>query len=283
MTQAIDCWCNPFTPAWQQRLYHDVEEFRRVSESWGPKMLERTRGYSVPDFLGILDRVEISTVLIPSFQLMSYQSKEMYWDIEPEQLLPLLESAPDRFRGLFGVNPLRRMEGVRALERAVRELRFVGAHLHSYGFGTQLNDAELYPFYAKCAELDIPILIQTGHAAGSAPNRYGRPLDLDEVALYFPELKIVAAHCGWPWVEELIALASKHQNLFIATTGYMPRYWDKSLVHFLNSHGRGKVMWGTDFPVIGHAESLEDISRLELRPDAAKLLLHDVAARVFKL
>jgi predicted TIM-barrel fold metal-dependent hydrolase len=126
-------------------------------------------------------------------------------------------------------------------------------------------------------------MIQMGHSAELMPSEIGRPIHLDEIALYFPELRIIGAHTGWPWVEELIAMAWKHANVYIATTAHLPKYWDKSLVHFLNSRGKGKVMYGTDFPVINHEQSLAQIEQLGLKPEARKALLHDTARKVFKL
>jgi hypothetical protein len=114
------------------------------------------------------------------------------------------------------------------------------------------------------------------------PSACGRPILLDDVALYFPELRLVAAHTGWPWVEELIALAWKHPNVYIAVSGHAPKYWDKSLVHFLNSRGIGKVMWGTDYPLILHEESLTQIEQLGLKPEAKRALLRETAVKVFK-
>jgi len=78
-------------------------------------------------------------------------------------------------------------------------------------------------------------------------------------------------------------MAWKHANVYIATTAHSPKYWDKSLVHFLNSRGKGKVMYGTDFPVLTHAESLKEINQLELKPEAIKALLSDTARKVYKL
>ena len=63
-------------------------------------------------------------------------------------------------------------------------------------------------------------------------------------------MKIVALHTGWPWVEELISLSVKHRNLFIGATGHAPKYWDASLLKYLNSRGQDKVMFGTDFPLL---------------------------------
>ncbi len=93
---------------------------------------------------------------------------------------------------------------------------------------------------------------------------------------------MIGGHTGWPWVEELIAMAWKHPNVYICCSGHAPKYWNRSLVRFLNSRGQGKVVWGTDYPLILHEESLSQIDRLGLKPEAKQALLRDTAAKIFQ-
>lgn len=147
----------------------------------------------------------------------------------------------------------------------------------------QVDHRRYYPFYAKCVELDVPVVMQIGHSAEAMPSETGRPILLDNIALDFPELRIVAAHTGWPWVEELIAMAWKHPNIFIATTAHAPRYWKPELVSFLNTRrGMGKVMYGSDFPVLAWPDSLSQIKQLNLRPEAESQLLEGAARTAFR-
>jgi len=113
------------------------------------------------------------------------------------------------------------------------------------------------------------------------PSALGRPILLDDVALELPELRIVAAHTGWPWVEELTALAWKHRNLYIGTSAHHPRYWDRNLVAFANTRGRGKVLFGTDWPVLDYADAIAAVKALGLKPEAEELLLSGAARKVF--
>jgi predicted TIM-barrel fold metal-dependent hydrolase len=159
----------------------------------------------------------------------------------------------------------------------------VGAHLHSYGFGIPVNHRRLYPFYAKCAELGVPVVMQVGHSAERMPSEMGRPIHIDDIALDFPELTIVGAHTGWPWVEELVALAWKHRNVYIGTSAHHPKYWDPSLVQFANSRGKGKVLFGSDYPVMDYADALAAIAKLPLRDDARELVTGGAARAVFSL
>lgn len=276
---AIDLWCNPFTPAGIKHLFIDNEEVHfMMGVQWGRKT--NMKGYSPSEFVARMDRLGIEKVCIPALKQALYRKNDMGADFAYEDIAKLVEKYPSRIVGMAGINPFERMEGVRRLERAVKEFGFRAAHVHPFGFGLPINAAEWFPFYAKCAELKIPVLFQVGHSAEFMPSSCGRPILLDDIALYFPELKLVGAHTGWPWVEELIAMAWKHPNIYICVSGHAPRYWDPSLVRFLNSRGIGKVAWGTDYPLILHDESLEQITELDLKPAARQALLRDTAVEI---
>jgi len=278
---AIDVWCNPFTPEGIKHLFLDNEEvYFMMGVQWGRKA--NMKGFTADEFVAKMDRLGVEKVCVPALKQAFYRKNKMGADFDYADIAKLVKQYPDRIVGLAGINPFERMEGVRKLEHAVKEYGFKGAHVHPFGFGLPINAAEWFPFYAKCAELDIPVVFQVGHSAEFMPSACGKPILLDDIALYFPELKLIGGHCGWPWVEELIAMAWKHPNVYIAVSGHAPKYWDKKLVHFLNSRGKGKVLWGTDYPLILHEESLSQIESLNLKPEHKQSLLHDAAAAVFK-
>jgi len=277
----IDTWSNLFTLASMKKNYIENPEMAHIVKWW--RMDDRTRGWTPQEFAKVLDAAGVSTAFVPVWQMRSWKFQAMLWDMQLEEVAEVMRADPKRYKGMFGINPYHKMEGVKALERAIKEHGFSCAHLHHYGYGLRPDDKAFFPFYAKCVELDVPVMVQMGHSAEFMPSDVGRPIYLDDIALYFPGLKIIATHTGWPWVEEMIAMAWKHPNLYISTTAHSPKYWDKSLVHFLNSRGRGKVMFGTDFPVLTHAASIAEIDKLGLKEEARKALLHDTAVKVFKL
>jgi len=281
---AIDSWCNPFTELVIRSIFTENPEVSfMMGEQWGRS--DRMVWHAPDEFIAYMDAVGVERVCMPALKMMRYRTREMLSDIPYEHIAELVTAHPDRFHGLAGINPFSGMEGVRALERAIVEYGFKGAHVHPFGFGVPLNEREWWPFYTKCAELDVPVMFQAGHSAEFMPSACGKPLLLDDVAIWFPELRLIGGHTGWPWTEELIAMAWKHPNVYIGVSGHAPKYWDPKLVRFLNARRRGigKVMWGTDYPLIGHAESLEQIADLELKPEALYALLRGTAVEVFKL
>jgi predicted TIM-barrel fold metal-dependent hydrolase len=281
---AIDAWCNPFDERGINEIFLNNEEvYSTMGEKWG--RAHHMVAHTPDEFVARMDEAGVQAVCVPSLKQAYYRKRAMAVDIEHEHIATLAQDHPGRIVGMAGIDPMSGLEGVRRLERAVRDYGFRGAHVHPFGFGIPLNEREWWPFYTKAAELGIPVVFQTGHSAEFMPSACGKPILLDDIAIWFPELPLVGAHTGWPWVEELIAMAWKHPNVFIATSGHAPKYWDPKLVRFMNARNRGigKVMWGTDYPLILHEESLAQIADLDLKPEALRALLHDTAASVFGL
>jgi hypothetical protein len=204
-----------------------------------------------------------------------------------ELVADAVQKYPDRFSGLAGVDPTEGMTGVRALEHAVREYGFIGAHTYPHWYELSPDHARYYPFYAKCVELDIPIQMQVGQSMvydPSYPRRsVGRPICIDAVACDFPELKLVGIHVGIPWTDEMIAMAWKHANVYIGTDAHRPSYWPESFIKYMNSYGQDKVIFGTDFPVLDFERTRADFEAIALKPEARRKVLRDNALRLYRL
>jgi uncharacterized protein len=209
------------------------------------------------------------------------------FEIPYDRVHEVTKAHPQYFSGLAGVDPFRGMQGIYDLEYAVKELGFVGAHLYPHWFELAPDHAKYYPYYAKCCELDIPIMMQVGQNLIYQRDRrlpsVGRPITLDQVAIDFPELKLIGIHIGIPWAEEMIAMAWKHENVFIGADAYAPKYWPEALLHYINTYGSDKVMFGTDWPVISPERAITEIKNLGLRDEPCNKLLRENALRVFKL
>jgi hypothetical protein len=179
------------------------------------------------------------------------------------------------------------MTGVRELEHAITELGFIGAHFYPHWFELPPNHAKVYPFYAKCVELDVPIQMQVGQSLIYSPDRrlrsVGRPITLDDVACDFPELKLIGIHVGIPWADEMIAMAWKHPNVFIGSDAHSPKYWPASFVQYINTYGQEKVIFGTDFPILKFERTREEVEELNLRPEPKRKFLRDNVKRIYKL
>ena len=105
----------------------------------------------------------------------------------------------------------------------------------------------------------------------------------DYVVCEFFELTIVAGHIGYPWTTEMIALATKYENVYIDTSAYKPARYPAELVEFLRRHGKRKVLFGSNYPMIQPAACLSQLDALDLDDETAQLFLGGNAQRVFGL
>lgn len=116
------------------------------------------------------------------------------------------------------------------------------------------------------------------------PSEYGRPIPyLDDVAREFPDLKIVAGHIGYPWTNEMIALATKHPNVYIDTSAYTTKRYPAELVTYMQTNGKRKVMFGSNWPMLSPSRCLSNINELKLSDDCLDHFLYKNAESVFKI
>tara|TARA_Y100000748_G_scaffold292697_1_gene281483 strand:- start:18546 stop:19352 length:807 start_codon:yes stop_codon:yes gene_type:complete len=203
--------------------------------------------------------------------------------ISNDEVAEFVAQAPERLIGVGSVDISRPMEAVREVRRCVQELGFKAIRVLPWLWEVPPTDRRFYPVYVACCELGIPFCTQIGHTGPLMPSEVGRPIYLDQVALDFPELKIVAGHIGYPWTDEAIAVATKHENLFIDTSAYTVRRYPPQLIEFMRGHGRSKVLFGTNYPMIPPAKALEGLENLGLDDQAQGLFLAGNAQRVFGL
>lgn len=144
------------------------------------------------------------------------------------------------------------------------------------------TDRMYWPFYVKAIELDIPVSMNAGMPGPRMPGSVQNPMHYDEVAYHFPELRIVMTHCGQPWVDEALAVMAHWDNVFMAATSVAPKYWTPEFVQFINTRGKAKMLYGTEYPTIAWDRSRGEIEQLHLRDDAALAFFAENARRVFK-
>lgn len=281
MAGAIDIVVNMYTEQEVKLGQTGIDETFKEQIRMAPAMRP---GVSIPDYLAKMDRAGIEHSLMIAVRAGDINVKGSF-EVPYERVREVCAENPHRMSGLAGIDPFRGMKGLRELEIAVKEYGFVGAHLYPHWFGLPPDHAKYYPYYAKCCELDIPIMMQVGHNLIYSRERrlpsVGRPICLDQVAIDFPDLKLLGIHIGVPWTDEMISMAWKHENIFIGVDAYAPKHWPEPLVHYLNTYGKHKVLFGTDWPVIDPERAVVEIDSLGIRPDAKRMLMRENALRVF--
>jgi predicted TIM-barrel fold metal-dependent hydrolase len=204
--------------------------------------------------------------------------------IDNDEVASCVREHPGRLLGLASVDLYRPMDAVRELRRCVRERGFRGLRIVPWLWGLPPDDRRYYPLYAECIELDIPFCLQVGHTGPLMTSEPGRPIPyLENVALEFPELRIVAGHIGAPWTQEIISLARKFPNLYVDTSAYKTTRFPEDFVAFMQGRGAKKVMFGTNYPMLTAAACLEGLDSIGLGKEATELFLHENARRVFKI
>src|SRR5579884_1753880 len=142
----------------------------------------------------------------------------------------------------------------------------------------------MYPLYATCIELDIPVIVNAGIAGPRFPSRVQHVELFDQVCYDFPELRIVMRHGAEPWEELAVKLMLKWPGLHYMTSAFAPKYYPKAVIDYANTRGPDKVMYAGYYPM---GLSLERIFReledVPLREHVWPRFLRDNAARVFKI
>jgi len=198
---------------------------------------------------------------------------------------------PKRFAFFASVDPWKGPAAVAELERAVRELGAIGAKFHPSMQDFYPSDERHFPLWDKAASLGIPCLFHTGTSGIGAgtPGGQGiqldpaRPLHLDRVAARFPDLRIIAAHFGWPWQGELIAMALHKTNVYLELSGWSPKYYPSELVREIGGRLKDQTLFGSDYPFLRPGRVLEELEAVVLPPEARVKILRENAARLLRL
>jgi uncharacterized protein len=177
-------------------------------------------------------------------------------------------------------------EARRLIEAGVRGFKF-----HPPTGGYYANDERLYPLYEVIAAARLPALFHTGQTAvgqgsgagGGVRLKYGNPIYLDDVAVDFPDMPIIMAHPSFPWQEEALAIAQHKKQVYIDLSGWSPKYFPQQLVHYANTLLKGKVLFGSDHPMITADRWLSDFETAAFRDEVRPLILRENAAQLFGL
>ncbi|MER7230090.1 amidohydrolase family protein [Streptomyces olivaceus] len=189
------------------------------------------------------------------------------------------------------VDPHKGRAGVREARRLVEEHGVRGFKFHPSIQAFSPNDRLAYPLYEAIEELGVPALFHTGQTGigagvpggGGIRLKYSDPMLVDDVAVDFPELRIILAHPSFPWQDEALAIATHKPYVHIDLSGWSPKYFPPQLVRYANTLLKDKVLFGSDYPVITPDRWLADFGKLDIKPEVRPRILKDNAARLLGL
>ena len=265
-------------------------DFARYTELYGDETMKSLLSSIRTDpsgfLLGLMDDAGVDVAVLTAEDAETTSGMR----VPNEKVAEFVRQNPERFIGMAAVDPHKGMKAIRELERAVRELKMRCLCLEPWLHKLKSNDKLYYPIYSKCVELDIPVWIHTSiNYVPQLTMDFGRPIYLDEVAGHFPELKIIAGHGGWPWVNEMMAFLWRHPNAHTDISAIRPKYlgmpgtgWE-TLIQYGNSLLQDKVLFGTAWPAQQFKESIEELKKLPIKEDVMLKWLGQNAKRLLKL
>ena len=147
-----------------------------------------------------------------------------------------------------------------------------------------INDKKMYPLYAKCVELDIPIFVNAGVPGPRVPMACQDVALVDEVCWFFPELKLVMRHGAEPWTALAVKLMLKWPNLYYSTSAFAPKHYPDDIVYYANTRGADKVLYAGYFPMgLSLDRIFAELPGVAFRDEVWPKFLRENAARLLKL
>jgi uncharacterized protein len=189
------------------------------------------------------------------------------------------------------VDPMRGPDAVKEARRLIASGGFRGFKLHPPLQQFHANDKAAYPFYEVVAAAKLPVIFHTGHSGigtgmpggGGVRLKYGNPMDIDDVAVDFPDMPIIMAHPSFPWQDEAISVCLHKPQVYIDLSGWSPKYFSPILIQYANTLLKKKMLFGSDYPLITPDRWMTDFAAIAIRDEVRPLILKENAARLFSL
>ena len=189
------------------------------------------------------------------------------------------------------IDPWKGKMAVREARRLVRDFGVRGFKFHPTSQGFWPNDRMAYPFYEVLEEEGVIALFHTGQTGVGSGMRggmgmrlkYSNPMAIDDLAVDFPDLKMIMAHPSFPWQEEALSVALHKPNVYIDLSGWSPKYFPEILVRYSNTLLKKKMLFGSDWPAITPDRWLADFENAAFRDEVRPLILKDNARRLLNL
>ena len=269
-TKAIDCLVNVHfgeteaQPAWMLKVRDDYFK--------GPESM-----FAPVDLSALLDEMDEQgvekAILMDSLAAPSTSARKF------------VDAKPDRFAlAMGGVNLLRPVRPLGELTAIVNDLLVAYAVVGPSFWGDGQyppSDAVYYPLYAKCAELNLPLCVNTGIPGPPIPGEVQHPMHLDRVCVRFPELRLCMIHGADPWWDVAIRLLLKYANLRLMTSAWSPKRLPETLLHYMRTRGPNKVIYASDWPVLRMRRVIPEARALDLPPEVLDNYLYNNARQFF--
>lgn len=240
------------------------------------------------EFFAMMDDADINLAAVYTER---YSTRLGVATASNDRVAEFVARRPDRLLGIAGIDP---WEDAAAdeVQRAVRDLGLRGVIMSPFKQALRYDDARMGRVYAHCEALGVPVFLHTGiNWFAEAPYDAGHPRGIDEVARSFPDLKIVAVHAGWPWVQDMMMVAWRHPNVYVDISAHRPKHFavDESgwgaLLYYGSRMVKDKVLFASTWTLLGVSpkDLIAEVRALPLKDDVVDRWLGGNAARLYGL
>lgn len=191
---------------------------------------------------------------------------------------------PGRFIGAASIDPTSRKGACATIDQALRDgFKLINIEPGSYPVPMYADDRRLYPIYAHCEDVGVPVIMMVGGTAGPDLS-YSDPIRTDRVLADFPQLKVVVAHGGWPWVNEILHIAFRRTNLYLSPDMYFSRMpgWEE-YVRAADSFLADRMLYASSFPFCPVKDYKTWFERLPIKPENLAKVMGGNACRLLGL
>jgi len=211
-----------------------------------------------------------------------------------DHVLDLTGKYPDAFAGILASLDTHAadLDGVAAYAKElIKNPRVKGFKFHPPDQGFYPSDRRYYGIWEVLQAGSKPVMFHVGFTVLGANTDggsgigldYGRPIHLDTVAKDFPRMKIIAAHPGWPWEEELIGIVTHKKNVYVDTSGYLAEQLPEMFLRAIRGRLQDKALFGTDFPYVDLEKALMSFAKLDFKDTTKEKILLSNAKTLFEL
>lgn len=277
----IDLHAYPGTQPWVDSQGPFVEA---LGAYWGREWVGKSEEQVLTDF----EAADVEVVLV-AFDIESVVGAPPCTN---DYVASLRDARPERILQAWGaVDPWKGEQAVAEAERAIKELDLLGFHFHPIMGRYSVDDHAHYPLWEAITALGVPVMIDVGTTGMGAglPGGLGsriadaHPMAVDRLAADFPDLTIVAAHPGWPWVDEMTAVALHKGNVFWELSGWAPKYFPEQLKKDVRGRLKDKIMFGSDYPSLPYERIFREWQELGYADEVYEQVFGGNAQRVLGL
>lgn len=283
MQRAIDFRLRPPTRGFLRlHLYEQPERSARITRRIGLTVPPSAQARDMAMLLAEMDAAGVRVGVVAA-----RRSAPHYGSVDTEDVVAIVRDHPGRFVALTAVGPTFDAPPIEEIARTAgrRAEGLVGVAIDP-GFATEpvfCDDRRLYPIYEACAANELPVLVTLSGNVGPTIE-YSHPIHLDRVAKDFPSLPLIVGHGAWPWVQEILGVAYRRQNVYVLPDLYIVNFpgaqdYVRAAEHWMQD----QFLFGTSYPFVSHADAVANLVGLGLSDRVLEKALWENAARLLRI